>query len=160
MTGLNTLWLETDLVGGLLLCASQEGLRHIDFMPCRPANISAPEAWAQPLLHEAAQQIQAYCAGSLRCFRLPLAPVGTAFQQQVWQALLQIPYGATRSYGAVASAIGKPRAARAVGMANNRNPLPIVIPCHRVIGASGKLVGYAGGLEIKKRLLQRESILI
>lgn len=158
MVSSNTLWIETELVGGLLLCASQEGLSHIDFMPCPPACVSPPAAWAQPLLNEAAQQIQAYCTGCLRFFHLPLAPAGTAFQLQVWQALLQIPYGETRSYGAVASAIDKPGAARAVGMANNHNPLPIIIPCHRVIGASGKLVGYAGGLEIKKRLLQRESM--
>ena len=110
-----------------------------------------------PLLDEAARQLADYFAGRRRDFDLPLAPAGTAFQQAVWAALRSIPYGQTRSYKDIAAAVGRPRACRAVGMANNRNPLPIVIPCHRVIGASGALTGYAGGVEIKHTLLQLEN---
>lgn len=110
-----------------------------------------------PLLREAFSQLQAYLAGKLRVFDLPLKPVGTPFQQSVWQALCTIPYGETRSYGTVAASIGNPKAARAVGLANNKNPVAIIIPCHRVIGADGRLVGYAGGLGIKEHLLSLEA---
>lgn len=109
-----------------------------------------------PLLREAFSQLDAYLAGSLRSFDLPLKPSGTAFQQAVWAILRDIPYGAVRSYKEVASALDKPKAVRAVGMANNRNPIPIFIPCHRVIGSGGGLVGYAGGLAVKERLLALE----
>ena len=109
-----------------------------------------------PLLCQAAAQLEAYFAGTRTTFDLPLAPKGTAFQRRVWEALQQIPYGETRSYGELAAAIGNPKASRAVGMANNKNPLPIFIPCHRVIGSNGTLTGYAGGLDIKVRLLQLE----
>lgn len=109
-----------------------------------------------PLMKEAQRQLKAYFAGRLQQFDLSLAPKGTAFQQACWQALLQIPYGQTRSYAEQAAAIGNPKATRAVGMANHRNPLPILIPCHRVVGKSGKLVGYAGGLDIKAYLLNLE----
>ena len=97
-------------------------------------------------------------AEARRTFDLPLAPHGTAFQQRVWMALRAIPYGETRTYGELAAAIDSPNASRAVGMANHRNPIPIIIPCHRVIGANGTLTGYAGGLEIKRRLLALEGI--
>ncbi|WMC10182.1 methylated-DNA--[protein]-cysteine S-methyltransferase [Oceanimonas pelagia] len=110
-----------------------------------------------PLLAEACRQLNAYFTGQLTRFTLSLAPAGTAFQQQVWQALLTIPWGEQRSYGEVASAIGNPRAVRAVGAANGRNPIPILIPCHRVIGANGSLTGYAGGLERKRWLLAHEA---
>lgn len=113
---------------------------------------------ASPLLDAAEAQLREYFAGARRTFDLPLAPHGTAFQQRVWAALRAIPYGETRTYGELAAAIGNPNASRAVGMANHRNPLPIVIPCHRVIGANGTLTGYAGGLEIKRRLLALEGI--
>ncbi len=109
-----------------------------------------------PLLREAGQQIRDYLAGKRISFDLPLAPKGTDFQQKVWQALQEIPYGEVRSYGEVAKEIGQPKAARAVGMANNKNPILILIPCHRVVGATGKLVGYAAGLDVKERLLQLE----
>ncbi len=102
---------------------------------------------------QAAEQLQEYFQGKRREFTLPLQPVGTPFQQRVWQALLQIPYGETRSYGQIAIAAGNPKAARAVGMANHNNPIAIVIPCHRVIGANGRLVGYAGGVDVKSKLL-------
>ena len=109
-----------------------------------------------PLLQEAARQLQDYLAGKLTGFSLPLQPEGTAFMQQVWSRLCEIPYGETASYKRLAESIGNPNAARAVGMANNRNPIPIFIPCHRVIGASGSLVGYRGGVDLKSRLLKLE----
>lgn len=108
------------------------------------------------LLQEAAGQVQEYFAGTLKNFSLPLAPSGTSFMLRVWDALQQIPYGETRSYKDIAESIGNARACRAVGQANNRNPIPIIIPCHRVIGANGKLVGYGGGLPAKTYLLTLE----
>lgn len=111
---------------------------------------------ASPLLLEAETQLAEYFAGSRKRFDLPLAPEGTAFQRRVWDALLEIPYGETRSYREIAARIGNPKAYRAVGMANNRNPLPILIPCHRVIGADGSPVGYGGGLDVKIALLGLE----
>jgi methylated-DNA-[protein]-cysteine S-methyltransferase len=108
------------------------------------------------ILKEAAKQLEKYLAGKLTGFSLPLSPEGTAFMKQVWSNLCGIPYGKTATYGDIASKVGSPRAARAVGLANNRNPIPIFIPCHRVIGADGSLTGYRGGLELKKRLLELE----
>lgn len=113
-------------------------------------------AEATPILQETEKQLAEYFAGIRKAFDLPLAPEGTDFQKSVWQALQQIPYGETRSYKEIATAVGNPKASRAVGLANNRNPISIVIPCHRVIGANGKLVGYGGGLGIKEALLQLE----
>lgn len=110
-----------------------------------------------PLLQETQKQLSAYFAGKLRQFHLPLAPKGTAFQQKCWQVLQTIPYGSTFTYKQQAEAVGNPGAARAVGMANHCNPLPILIPCHRVVGANGKLTGYAGGLSIKEFLLELET---
>ena len=101
-------------------------------------------------------QLEEYFSGKRSSFSLPMAPAGTQFMQDVWQALVTIPYGEVRSYRDIAKAIGNPKACRAVGMANNRNPLPIIIPCHRVIGANGKLIGYAGGLGCKEKLLELE----
>lgn len=112
---------------------------------------------ATPLLHEAFDQLNRYLEGSLREFFLPLRPKGTPFMRRVWQALCDVPYGATASYKDIAVAIGSPKACRAVGMANNKNPIPIFIPCHRIIGAGGKLVGYGGGLAMKRRLLALEA---
>ena len=107
-------------------------------------------------IKEAAQQLDAYWAGELFEFDLPLAPVGTPFQQKVWKALRKIPYGKAVSYGTIARRIGSPTASRAVGAANGRNPIAIVVPCHRVIGANGTLTGYAGGLDMKRQLLEHE----
>lgn len=107
-------------------------------------------------IRNAAEQLNAYFAGKLREFDLPLAPEGTPFQLKVWEALNTIPYGKTRTYGDVARMIGNSRACRAVGMANHRNPIAIVIPCHRVIGADASLTGYASGLELKRMLLELE----
>ncbi len=108
------------------------------------------------LTQDAVNQLMEYFTGKRTIFELPLAPAGTPFQQTVWKALCSIPYGKTASYGDIAKLIGNPKASRAVGMANNRNPISIVIPCHRVIGANGKLVGYGGGIEKKKYLLNLE----
>lgn len=108
------------------------------------------------IIGEAYRQLKEYFSGSRKTFDLPLAPKGTDFQQSAWQALLTIPYGETRSYKEIAEQIGNPKACRAVGMANNRNPISIVVPCHRVIGSNGSLVGYGGGLDIKKQLLDLE----
>lgn len=110
------------------------------------------------LLKEAAMQIYEYLAGKRKVFELPLALEGTSFQKAVWSALANIPYGETRSYKEIAESIGRPKACRAVGMANNKNPIAIIIPCHRVIGASGKLVGFGGGLDIKEKLLNLEKM--
>ena len=112
------------------------------------------------VLREAATQLKAYLAGERRCFSLSLEPVGTPFMQSVWRALCDIPYGRTVSYRDIAAAVGNPKASRAVGRANNRNPLPIFIPCHRVIGANGALVGYGGGLAIKVMLLEIEKFYV
>ena len=113
-----------------------------------------------PLINEAYRQLSEYLLGERKSFDLPLNPRGTVFQQQVWKALCDIPYGETRSYKQIAEAIGNPKAVRAVGMANNRNPLLIVVPCHRVIGANGKLVGYGAGIEKKEFLLKLEKSLL
>jgi len=108
------------------------------------------------VLKEAGKQLMDYLAGKRKSFELPLAPEGTEFQQKVWKALQEIPCGETRSYGAVARSIGQPKASRAIGMANNKNPILIFIPCHRVVGANGNLVGYAAGLQVKEYLLKLE----
>ena len=108
------------------------------------------------LIIECKNQLEEYFAGKRKNFDIPLAPKGTEFQQKVWKALTEIPYGETRTYGEIAAVIGNPKAARAVGMANNKNPIGIIVPCHRVVGANGKLVGYAGGMEKQEFLLELE----
>ena len=108
------------------------------------------------LILQCKNQLEEYFRGERKTFDLPLAPKGTEFQQKVWSALQEIPYGEVRSYKDIAEKVGNPKAARAVGMANNRNPIAILIPCHRVVGANGKLVGYAGGMEQKEKLLNLE----
>ena len=109
-----------------------------------------------PLTDKAADEIREYLAGKRKTFDLPLTARGTEFQQKVWRALCDIPYGGTRSYADVAAAVGNPKAVRAVGMANHNNPIAIILPCHRVIGKSGKPVGYAGGVDVKLKLLELE----
>ena len=111
------------------------------------------ETW---LMKKAIKEIKEYLEGKCNSFDLPLEPEGTEFQKKVWNALKEIPYGETRSYGEIAKLIGNEKASRAVGMANNKNPIMIMIPCHRVIGVNGKLVGYAGGLDVKEKLLNME----
>ncbi len=116
------------------------------------------EIYESPILKEASNQLKAYFNGKLKAFTLPLAPRGTEFMQTIWRYISKVSYGETASYKEIAISAGNPRAVRAVGMANNRNPVPIFIPCHRIIGNNGKLVGYRGGLEIKARLLELEKL--
>ena len=144
-------------VGPLLLAADESGLRQLAF-PCEKTKQTPPSDWQEngAFFSETTRQLTAYFASELRTFDLPLAPQGTPFQLQVWQTLPEIPYGQTLSYGDLAQKIGNPKASRAVGAANGQNPLPILIPCHRVIGANGRLTGFAGGLETKKVLLSLE----
>jgi len=138
-------------IGELMIVGDADGLRAIHF------HGGVPEAsWTEGGLDDAVAQLTAYFAGDLRDFDLELSPAGTDFQQAVWGALREIPYGETTTYGAIAADLGKPKASRAVGLANGRNPLPIVVPCHRVIGKNGSLTGFAGGLDIKRRLLDLE----
>jgi len=117
------------------------------------------EKRASALTDLAAQQLNEYFAGKRREFDLPLSPKGTDFQQSVWNALLKIPYGETQTYSQVAKMIDNPKACRAVGLANNKNPIWIIIPCHRVIGANGTLTGYGGGLDMKEKLLEIEGMI-
>ena len=144
-------------IGPLLLCGNGTAITAI-FMATRrhPEDIPTDARPDDGPFREARRQLEAYFDGDLREFTLELAPEGTLFRQKVWRALLDIPYGATESYGALAERIGLPQAARAVGLANGRNPISIVVPCHRVIGKTGALVGYGGGLERKQWLLAHE----
>jgi methylated-DNA-[protein]-cysteine S-methyltransferase len=147
------------LLGGVTLAATDRGLAGVWFdaqrhAPDTSAWIVSPE---HPVLRQAAAQLEAYFAGRREHFEVPLdLSHGTDFQQAVWHALLRIPRGGTTSYGQLGAAIGKPAAMRAVGAAVGRNPISVVVPCHRVLGADGSLTGYAGGLERKSRLLQLE----
>jgi methylated-DNA-[protein]-cysteine S-methyltransferase len=145
-------------VGLLLLAGDEEGLRRISFQngscPFKPG-----DGWhrtEQPF-RAAIAQLEAYFAGHMRSFDLALAPEGTSFQREVWSMLRTIPYGETVSYGEMARRLGRPNAYRAVGAANGANPIPIVIPCHRVIGSGGSLTGFGGGLTIKRSLLELEA---
>jgi methylated-DNA-[protein]-cysteine S-methyltransferase len=144
-------------IGSLLLAADNTGLREITFPKNGAPSLPQPE-WIEhsSVFAEPIRQLRAYFAGGLETFDLPLAPQGTPFQQKVWSKLLNIPYGETISYGELAKRIGNPNASRAVGLANGSNPIPIIIPCHRVIGSNGKLTGYGGGLPIKEKLLALE----
>ena len=148
-------------VGPLLLAASDAGMHTIEFHDAKHP-VKRSDDWREgdhALLHRAEQQLGEYFAGSRRSFDLPLAPQGTPFQREVWEALAAIPYGETSSYGQLAARVGRPSASRAVGAANGRNPLPIVLPCHRVIGANGALTGFGGGLPTKQFLLKLEGAL-
>ena len=140
-------------VGPLTLTGTEEALTRIAFGD-RREGADVPS----PMLTQAARELEEYFAGKRREFTVPLAPEGTEFQRKVWAALRGIPYGTTASYKDIAVRIGKPGAAIAVGQANSRNPIPVIIPCHRVIGANGKLVGYTGGMHIKEALLAVEGI--
>jgi methylated-DNA-[protein]-cysteine S-methyltransferase len=127
-----------------------------DDAPSRVRLGATKEDAGHPLLLQAQQQLEEYFAGKRRKFTVKLDPAGTEFQNKVWNALRTIPFGETRSYGEIANQIGSRKAVRAVGAANGRNPLSIIVPCHRVIGADGKLTGFAGGLEVKAQLLALE----
>jgi methylated-DNA-[protein]-cysteine S-methyltransferase len=146
-------------VGALTLVASEQGLAAIlwkDDSPRRVRLTNVVKDENNPILLETERQLREYFAGERQAFSLKLDPAGTDFQRRVWNALLTIPYGDTRSYGQIARQIGRPAAVRAVGAANGRNPISIIAPCHRVIGSTGKLTGFAGGLETKARLLELE----
>lgn len=144
-------------VGELLVTADAAGALTRLYFPGRTSPQQTGWTHDEAPFVELRRQLDAYFAGELEDFDLRLAPSGTPFQLQVWHALCEIPYGATASYGDIARAVGQPGAARAVGGANNRNPIAIVIPCHRVIGASGSLTGYGGGLDRKRLLLELEA---
>ncbi len=143
-------------VGPLTIVSGAQGLESICYGHHEPEGA----VWDLGANAAAARQLDEYLCGNRQNFDLPLAPKGTLFQRSVWDQLVEIPYGETRSYGEIARALGKMGAARAVGMANNRNPIPIIIPCHRVIGANGSLTGYAGGLDVKAQLLALEGALL
>jgi methylated-DNA-[protein]-cysteine S-methyltransferase len=145
-------------VGELLLAADAQGLRQVSFESSKRAASVLPD-WSEDEapFAETIRQLQAYFRGELKAFDLPLAPEGTEFQLLVWNSLRKIPYGETISYGQLAQNIGNPKAVRAVGLANGCNPIPIIIPCHRVIGSDGSLTGFGGGLPNKKKLLALES---
>ncbi len=147
-------------VGQLTLIASDRGLMAVLWENEDPKRVGIDQGEQRddfPLLQQTAQQLREYFSGERKIFSLPLHFIGTEFQQQVWRALLTIPYGETRSYLQIAQQIGNEKSVRAVGAANGKNPISIIAPCHRVIGASGKLTGFAGGLEAKAFLLQLES---
>jgi methylated-DNA-[protein]-cysteine S-methyltransferase len=139
-------------LGSLTLASSDKGLAAVRFGDAAPHGCTLDsDANAEPI-----RQINEYFLGQRTCFDLSIDPVGTSFQLAVWRELLAIPYGETRSYGDIAKQLNKPGASRAVGMANHHNPVAIVIPCHRVIGQNGSLTGYAGGVDLKQKLLSIE----
>jgi methylated-DNA-[protein]-cysteine S-methyltransferase len=148
---------EDSPVGRLLIAGDERGLHFVLFEQGRTPAAPAPGWQEDPAaVADAVTQLREYFAGTRRRFDLPLAPSGTPFQRRVWEALRQVPYGETVSYGELARRVGCPNGSRAVGLANGANPLSIVVPCHRVVGASGRLVGYGGGLRAKQWLLALE----
>lgn len=154
--GISSAYLDSP-IGRLTLLADGGGITEIRFANNSaplPSEVTQNNQW----LEQACEQLKAYFDDSLKLFDVPLSLHGTGFQQAVWAQLQQISAGTTASYGQVASAMGKPKAARAVGMANNKNPIPIIIPCHRVIGSDGSLTGFAGGLDTKRWLLRHEGV--
>jgi methylated-DNA-[protein]-cysteine S-methyltransferase len=144
-------------IGPILLAGDEEGLKYLNIRKGKK-KIEVPDDWREnkEFFREISGQLEAYFAGELKSFDVKLAPEGTEFQKSVWKALCEIPSGETRAYKEIAVSIGNPKAYRAVGLANNRNPIAIIIPCHRVIGANGKLKGYASGLDVKEFLLKLE----
>jgi len=144
-------------IGPLLLAGDEEGLKYLNIRNDKK-KIEVPDGWQENIafFRDISRQLEAYFAGQLKSFEVKLAPEGTEFQRSVWKALCEIPYGETRTYKEIAISVGKPKAYRAVGLANNRNPISIIVPCHRVIGANGKLIGYASGLDVKEFLLRLE----
>lgn len=152
-------WCESP-VGPLYLEADAEALRVCEFSSLESVSHGASEDGcdaARRVLEQTLRELHEYFRGERHEFTLPLAPTGTAFQQRVWRALRQIPYGSTWTYQRLATAIGSPKACRAVGAANGKNPIPVIIPCHRVIGSNGALTGFGGGLERKRWLLEHEA---
>ena len=151
----------TSPVGELLLTSNGDALTAVYFEDPKYGPTST-DGWIRDdsVLAEARQQLEEYFRGERTEFDLALAPKGTDFQRPVWRALTEIPYAATTSYGAIAARIGKPSASRAVGAANGRNPISIIVPCHRVIGSGGDLTGYGGGLDRKRWLLDHEAVVL
>lgn len=145
-------WYEFE-IGKMVIVEDNRTITRIYFGEHIPENAGKIET---PLIRKAHEELEEYFSGTRKVFDLPLAPQGTEFQTRVWKALLNVPYGKTCSYKEIAESIGNGKACRAVGMANNKNPIVIVIPCHRVVGSNGQLVGYAGGLNVKKKLLDME----
>lgn len=145
-------------IGKLMLVGADGVLEELHF-PNRLEQIQIPDDWRydEECFQQALQQLAEYFNGSRQQFDVKIAPKGTVFQESVWQELCKIPFGQTASYGEIAKRIGNPKACRAVGLANAKNPLPIIVPCHRVIGKDGSLTGFGGGLEIKKQLLDLET---
>lgn len=139
-------------LGPMTLASDGTAVTHVLF----GTHVLEGRAAPSELTNRTANELQEYLAGKRTAFDIPLAPAGTEFQRAVWKALQNIPYGQTRSYADIAAVVGNPKATRAVGSANNRNPIAVLIPCHRVVGANGKLTGYAGGLALKQRLLDLE----
>lgn len=142
-------------VGKLLLAGDVNGLQRIQF----ERNIEVDKNWqeSQEVFNQTTQQLDEYFAKTRKTFDLKLNPQGTTFQKQVWKRLEKIPFGQTKTYGQIAQEIGNSKASRAIGMANSKNPIPIIIPCHRVIGKNGSLTGFAGGLDVKQQLLSLEN---
>ncbi|MDE0497850.1 MAG: methylated-DNA--[protein]-cysteine S-methyltransferase [Acidimicrobiaceae bacterium] len=149
-------------IGPLGLVATDEGLRVVSWRGDE-TSVKLPDDMVEdpdhPILRQAAHELSEYFDGDRTSFDVPLDLRGTPFQEAAWRALGDIPYGSTRSYGEQAALVGRPRAVRAIGQANGRNPVPIVLPCHRVIGADGSLTGFGGGLDLKTQLLQHEGAL-
>ncbi|OGO27550.1 MAG: cysteine methyltransferase [Chloroflexi bacterium RBG_16_54_18] len=147
----------TSPLGRILVARNAEGLTCINFQDGTEA-VSPQAGWRERAsdLADATAQLEAYFRGELQQFEIPLAPYGTTFQRQVWQTMRAIPYGQTLTYAELARRVGRPQAARAVGGASSCNPLPVVVPCHRVVGSDGSLTGYAGGLHLKQALLDLE----
>ncbi|MGI6369117.1 MAG: methylated-DNA--[protein]-cysteine S-methyltransferase [Ignavibacteria bacterium] len=144
-------------LGTLQICCSDSAITSVNFAT---KNDNTAKSFPNDLSEEAILQIREYLEQKRQVFSLPLHFEGTEFQKSVWRVLQSIPFGETRSYKDIACAIGNSKASRAVGMANNRNPIAIIIPCHRVIGSNGKMVGYAGGLDVKRKLLEIEGIFL
>ena len=151
-------WLVESPCGTLLIVSDGHGLKQLSFIDV--AAFQPDAGWCKkqdPILKQTQTQLQEWFAGERELFDLPLAPEGTEFQKKVWNQLQKIPFGETRTYGELAKSIHKPTASRAVGAANGKNPIALIIPCHRVIGANGTLTGYAYGVELKKQLLTLEN---
>ena len=140
-------------IGALTILSGDKGIKAIKFY--EDEKVKA-QGRTNEMTRWAVKELEEYFQGKRKVFTVPCVPKGTDFQKRVWEALIQIPYGETRTYKEIAAAAGNPKASRAVGMANNRNPIPIIIPCHRVIGTNGSLTGYAGGLNVKEYLLKLE----
>lgn len=155
MTMTHAAFLESP-IGWLRVLADETALRAVDFVESAGAGRGAEEPARPPVLVEALAELEAYFRGDRTSFSVPLRLEGTTFQRRVWGRLLRVPYGRTTTYRDLAAAVGNPRATRAVGGANHRNPVSIIVPCHRVIGADGRLTGYGGGLWRKEWLLRHE----